>query len=175
MWIVVLQTIVFCINPIQDGLFWGLLTDTGRRKKDPLPKICHTYPTMMKLGTFITYQKKIQKIYESRDTPLGLSWHQHLFIGNQNILLYPGIQIQIVFRYMISIHFNFSWVLLDCYKNMIKILMMSCKNGCPSPSWNKGIFKSRLLRHIFCLLRHQQNFVRWINLYYGCGHVTKVW
>ena len=34
------------------------------------PKICHTYRTMMKLGTVISYPKKIQKIYESRDTPL---------------------------------------------------------------------------------------------------------
>ena len=38
-------------------------------KKAPLPKICHTYPTMMKLGTVIPYLKKIQKIYDSRDTP----------------------------------------------------------------------------------------------------------
>ena len=38
--------------------------------KRPRPKICHTYPTMMKLGTVIPYPKKIQKIYESRDTPL---------------------------------------------------------------------------------------------------------
>ena len=37
--------------------------------KTPLPKICHIYPTMMKLGTVIPYLKKIQKIYESRDTP----------------------------------------------------------------------------------------------------------
>ena len=35
----------------------------------PLPKICHTCPTMMKLGTVIPYLKKIQKIYESRDIP----------------------------------------------------------------------------------------------------------
>ena len=34
----------------------------------PFPKICHTYPAMMKLGTVIPYLKKIQKIYESHDT-----------------------------------------------------------------------------------------------------------
>ena len=34
-----------------------------------LPKVCHTYPTTMKLGTVIPYLKKIQKIFESRDTP----------------------------------------------------------------------------------------------------------
>ena len=43
----------------------------GRAKaKKTLPKICHIYPTMMKLGTVIPYLKKIQKIYKSRDTPL---------------------------------------------------------------------------------------------------------
>ena len=30
-------------------------------KRPPLPKICHTYPTMMKLATFMPYQKKIKK------------------------------------------------------------------------------------------------------------------
>ena len=36
-----------------------------------LPKIFHTYPTMMKPGTVIPYLlKKIQIIYESRDTTL---------------------------------------------------------------------------------------------------------
>ena len=57
-------------NPIQDGLFWGFSRMEGGGKKAPLPKICHTYPTIMKLGTVIPYPKKIQKIYESRDTPL---------------------------------------------------------------------------------------------------------
>ena len=40
----------------------------GAKKVPPLLKICHTYPTMMKLGTVISYLKKIQEIYKSRDT-----------------------------------------------------------------------------------------------------------
>ena len=49
-------------------LFWA---DHGWRAKSlPLPKICHKYPTMMKLGTVVTYREKIQKIYEARDTLL---------------------------------------------------------------------------------------------------------
>ena len=39
-------------------------------QKGPLPKICHTYPAMMKFGTIIPYPKNIKKIYESRDTPI---------------------------------------------------------------------------------------------------------
>ena len=31
-----------------------------------LPKICHTYPTMMKLGTVVPYLEDL-KIYKSRD------------------------------------------------------------------------------------------------------------
>ena len=34
----------------------------------PLPKINHTYPTMMKLDTVIPYLRKIKKMYKSRDT-----------------------------------------------------------------------------------------------------------
>ena len=58
-----------CFNPIQDELFRGC-SRMGEGKKAPLPKTCHTYPTMMKLGTVIPYPKKIQKIHESRDIPL---------------------------------------------------------------------------------------------------------
>ena len=56
------------INPIQDGLF--RCCSRMRGQKGPLPKICHTYPTVMKLGTVIPYPNKIQTIYESRDTLL---------------------------------------------------------------------------------------------------------
>ena len=37
----------------------------GGGQKSPLPKICHAYPTMMKLGTVIPYLKKTEKIHES--------------------------------------------------------------------------------------------------------------
>ena len=50
-------------NPIQHGM--------GQKVFPPLLKICHTHPTMMKLGTLALYLKKIQKIYESRDTSRG--------------------------------------------------------------------------------------------------------
>ena len=49
--------------------FFGVAHGWGG-KKASLLVICHTYPKMMKLGTIIPYPKKIQKIYESRDTPL---------------------------------------------------------------------------------------------------------
>ena len=62
-------------QPYPGWAFSGLLTDGRGGKKAPLPKICHTYPTTIKLGTVIPYPRKIKKIYESRDTPLD----QHFF------------------------------------------------------------------------------------------------
>ena len=50
--------------------FFGDAHGWEGRQESPLPKICHTYPTMMKLGTVMPDLKKLQKLYESRDTPL---------------------------------------------------------------------------------------------------------
>ena len=41
-------------------------------KRVHVHKICHTYPTMMKLCTVIPYLTKIQNIYKSRDTTIKL-------------------------------------------------------------------------------------------------------
>ena len=41
----------------------------GGCKKASLPKICHTHPAIMRLGTVIPYLKKIRKIYELLDAP----------------------------------------------------------------------------------------------------------
>ena len=48
----------------------GAVHGGGGGKKASLPKICHTYATTMKLGTFIPYLKNTQEIYESHDTSL---------------------------------------------------------------------------------------------------------
>ena len=82
--------------------FLGLLTDGWGAKRFPLHKICHTYPSMIKLVPVIPYPKKIQKMYASRDTPLEFCRRQCFFARNQQILLYQEIQIQIAFWYIIS-------------------------------------------------------------------------
>ena len=75
--------------------FFGAAHGWGGGKKAPLSKICHKYPTMIKFGTIIPYLKKFQKIYESRDTTLEVWWHQEFFTGNQQILLYQEIHVEI--------------------------------------------------------------------------------
>ena len=61
------------------GFFGAAHGRGGGAKSHPLPKICHTYPAMMKLCTVIPYLKKIQKRNESPDTPFEFCRHQHSF------------------------------------------------------------------------------------------------
>ena len=49
------------MNPIQDGHFRGCSQWWGA-KNDPLPKICHTYLTMMKLGSYILLKEDPKNI-----------------------------------------------------------------------------------------------------------------
>ena len=53
---------VFDLTIFRMGFFGAAHEWVG--KKAPLPKICYTYPTIMKLGTVIPCLKKIEKIYE---------------------------------------------------------------------------------------------------------------
>ena len=106
---------------------WGM-------PRNPLPKIYRTYSTMMKLGTIIPYLKKIQKIYESRDTPPEFCWHQFFFTGNQQILLYQEIQIKTAFWYIVSNSFNFSWFFKDFFNKPGYNFDDVSKNGYSRPS-----------------------------------------
>ena len=56
------------INPIQDGHFRCCSWMRGVKIPRIVPKLCHTHPTMMKLGTAISYLRKSKKMYASRDT-----------------------------------------------------------------------------------------------------------
>ena len=58
------------LNLFRMGFFGAAYGWGGGAKRPPLPKICCTYPTMMKLVTVIPYLKEIQKLYGSRETPL---------------------------------------------------------------------------------------------------------
>ena len=57
------------LNPIQDGLFRGCSRMRGQKGSPSLKSATWTLQKM-KLGPVITYPKKTQKIYESRDTSL---------------------------------------------------------------------------------------------------------
>ena len=61
--------------------------------KLPFPKICHTFPTMMKLGTVVPYLKKIQKNMNHVPHTLTSADISIFFTRNQHIFLYQEIQI----------------------------------------------------------------------------------
>ena len=48
-------------NPFQDGPFRGWMGRKGV-KKEPLPKICLTYPAIMKLGSYTLTKEDPKKI-----------------------------------------------------------------------------------------------------------------
>ena len=93
----------------------------------PLPKICLTYPTMMKLGTVIPYLKKIQKIYESHDTFLSSA--------DVSIFLLEISKVCYIKKYRYRLHFDIWFLILlnflECLKifliNMVTILTMSAR------------------------------------------------
>ena len=124
--------------------FFGEAHGWWGAKRTPLPKICHTYPTLMKLGTVIPYPKKIQKIYESHETPLDFCWYQYFFTGNQQILLYQEIQVYIAFWYIICNCFNVFWVFKIFFNKYDYNFDDVSKNGYSKPFfkikifWNKG-------------------------------------
>ena len=67
--------------------------EVGRGQKSLLPKICHIYPAMMKLGTITLYLKKVQKLFDHLAYPLSSADINIFFTGNQQILLYQEIHI----------------------------------------------------------------------------------
>ena len=117
------------------GFFGAAPHGWGRPKRPPpLPKICRSYSTIMKLGTVTPYLEKIQKLYELRDTLFEFCWHQHFVTGNQEILLYQEIQIEIPFRYVVSNSSNFSWIFKNCFNKHGHNFDDDSKNGYVRPS-----------------------------------------
>ena len=56
------ELIYYSYDRIQDGPFRGCSRmGKGGEGAVKIPKICYTYPTMIKLGTAIPYLKKTQK------------------------------------------------------------------------------------------------------------------
>ena len=56
------------LNPIQDAYFWSCSWIGGRGGKNvPLPKICHTYPKLIKLGSYSLPKEDPKNIW--------ITWH----------------------------------------------------------------------------------------------------
>ena len=100
-------------------------------KKATLPKICHTNPTIMKLGTVIPYLNKFQKLYESRDTHLS-SADISIFLPEISKFCYIK---KYRYRFHLDTYFLTVLTFLESIRivliNMVKILIMSAKMATP--------------------------------------------
>ena len=102
----------------------------GFKKSAPLPKISHTYPTMMKLGSHTLPKENPKTIWITWHTPWLLLTSVFLK-RNQQILLYREIRIYIPFRFIISNSSNFSGVFKDCFNKNDHNFDDVSKNGYP--------------------------------------------
>ena len=131
------------------GLFgdahrWGEGGGGEAKKPHPLPKVCHSYPTMVNLGKLIPYVKKIKKyIYKSRDILLEFSWYQQFFRVSTNFAISRNTDIDfiLIFWYIVSNSFNFFWVLKDFFKRHGYNFDDVSENCYSSPFQNKSILK----------------------------------
>ena len=112
----------------------------GFKKRAPVPKISHTYPTMMKLGSHTLPKENAKTIWITWHTPWFLLTSAFLK-KNQQILLYREIQTYIPFRFIISNSSNFSGVFQDCFNKNDHNFDDVSKNGYPRSSWKKLFWK----------------------------------
>ena len=132
-------------------------------KRPPLPKICHTYPTMIKVGKVIPYLKT--KSYISHVT-------HTLDYTNISIFLLEIRKFCYIKKYRHRFHLDTWFIILLTFLeslrvvliNIATILMMSAKIATPGLLKTKPSWKKKLWRHNFCSWRHQQNFIMWLKL-----------
>ena len=89
-----------------------------RAKKPPLPKICHTYPTMIKLDTVISYLKKIQKY-------INYVTH-HLSSADISIFSLEISNFCYFKKYRYRLHFNTKFLILLT----LFLVFKGCSNKC---------------------------------------------
>ena len=87
----------------------------GKRiKRSPFPKICHSYPTVVKFGKVMHYLKKIQKINKWCDTRLSATDISIFYRKSANFALSENTDVDFQMC-IISNSFNFSSVFEDKY------------------------------------------------------------
>ena len=99
----------------------------GAPKRSPLPKICHTYAIVMKLGTDIPYLKMVQK-YMNHVTHPVISFDISIFLPEISKFCY-------IKKYRYRLHFNTEFLILLTFIeslkifliNMVTLLIMSAK------------------------------------------------
>ena len=95
---------------------WGDGGVGGGTKKALLPKIYHTYPTMMKLGTEIPYLQKIQKYMNHLTHPLR-SAEMSNFSPEISEFCY-------IKKYMYRLQFDTKFLIILTFLQLIKMVLI---------------------------------------------------
>ena len=105
-------SVLFMFNPIHDGFFRGCSRMEGD-KKHPLTKIFYTYPTMLKLSTFISYvyilRLYLLHLYLLMLTSAFFQQNLAAFVISKNTYTVFAFQCKV------SNFLNFLWVLKGCF------------------------------------------------------------
>ena len=117
----------------------------GGLKLLPLPKICYTCPTMMKLGATILYLKKIQKYINGVKHLLTLTDINSFSLEISNFCCIRKNKQKLHFKTFFLFFFSIFEFLKVFLINTIAILMMSPKLPAPDilkmKVYHKGILK----------------------------------
>ena len=117
------QCLYFCSTKYIDSLtltifrmvFLGTVHGGKKGSKRPsLPKICHTYPTMMKLCTVMPYLKKVQKLYHLTH-PMSPA--------NTSSFLLEISKFGCVKKHMYRLHFDTKFLILLTFLESLKIVL----------------------------------------------------
>ena len=124
-----------------------------------------------------TLPKKIQTIYESRDTSLGFCWYQQFCYiwKSANFAISRNTCIDCILIQNFN-SLNFSWVFRNCFNKKVTILMMPAKMATPgllkiTVFWNKDYGVIVYVHDVTKKFLSRDS----VYIYCGCGHVTKVW
>ena len=146
--------------PIQEGPFRGSsqMRGGGGVQKVLLLKICHTYPTMMKLGAVVPHLKKIQKYMNHVTQPLGSAV---ISMFSPEIIKFGYAKKK---RYWLHFDTQFfiRFTVFDSLRivsiKMVTISMMSAKMATQGPLKIK-VFWDKSWNHDFSPRCHQQSFI----------------
>ena len=121
------------------GIFGAAYGWGGQKGTPPLTKICHTYPTMMKLGSYSLPKEDPKNISITRHTPWVLLTSAFSHWKSANFVISRNTDIDCISMHNFAL---FSQSLKIFLINLVIILIMSAKKATPEllkvmVYWNK--------------------------------------
>ena len=157
------------------GLFgtvdeWGV----GKKTSLHLTRMCHTYPTKMKLKTVILHLKKNTKYINDLKHTFSSADISIFSLEIPNFCCIEKNIYRLYFDTSFLNLLNFPESLKVVLETMVLILMMSAILATLG-ILKKRYFKIKVITSWSFPWGHQQSFITWLKLYCRCCQVIKVW